>query len=69
MWKDVMSKIMKMTKKSDVNMIHRWMRKSCLKQEEMAIYNANRDNCGDKICGDVKEYMKKKEELFNQRQH
>ena len=48
-------------------MIHRWIRKTCHKQEEMTIFNANRDNCGDKICGDVKEYMKKKDELFHQR--
>lgn len=36
----------------------RWsLKKGCIK-EDMAVFNANRDHCGDVICGNQEEYKK-----------
>ena len=37
-------------------MLGRWTLKHRCVTEDIAVFNANRDHCGDKICGDQKEY-------------
>ena len=39
-------------------MLGRWSLKHRCPTEELVVFNANRDHCGDKICGDQKEYKK-----------
>ena len=36
----------------------RWSLKNNCPSEEIAVFNANRDHCGDKLCGDQEEYKK-----------
>ncbi len=36
----------------------RWSLKNGCFKEEMAVFNANRDHCGDVICGNQEEYKK-----------
>ena len=36
----------------------RWALKHNCPSEEIAVFNANRDNCGDKLCGDVNDYAR-----------
>ena len=39
----------------------RWGLKHKCGTEEIAVLNANRDHCGDRICGDPEEYKKLRE--------
>ena len=39
-------------------MLGRWNLKHNCRSEEITVFNANRDNCGDKLCGDVNEYSR-----------
>ena len=39
-------------------MLGRWSLKHKCPSEEIVVFNANRDHCGDKICGDQEEYKK-----------
>ena len=39
-------------------MLGRWSLKHKCPSEELVVFNANRDHCGDKICGDQEEYKK-----------
>lgn len=36
----------------------RWSLKHKCPTEELVVFNANRDNCGDKLCGNQEEYKK-----------
>lgn len=40
-------------------MLGRWsLKHRCVITEEIAVFNANRDHCGDSICGNPEEYKK-----------
>jgi ubiquitin len=39
-------------------MLGRWSLKHKCSSEEIVVFNANRDHCGDKICGNQEEYKK-----------
>jgi len=36
----------------------RWSLKHNCSSEELVVFNANRDNCGDTLCGNQEEYKK-----------
>jgi hypothetical protein len=41
----------------------RWKLKHKCGTEEIAVLNANRDHCGDRLCGDPEEYKRLREGL------
>ena len=43
---------------SDKPILGRWNLKHNCKTEEIVVFNANRDHCGDLLCGDPNEYKK-----------
>ena len=46
-------------------MLGRWRLKHHCPSENIVVFNANRDNCGDSLCGDPQEYHKLYETLYN----
>ena len=49
------SRIFKNAPKSQ-QLLGRWKLKHKCNSEDLVVFNANRDNCGDSICGDPMEY-------------
>jgi hypothetical protein len=48
------------------NMIGRWSLKQKKLCEDITVFNANRDHCGDQICGKPQEYIKLVPKKLNQ---
>ena len=51
----------RMMKRGEGVKLGRWGLKHKCGTEEIAVLNANRDHCGDRICGDPEEYKKLRE--------
>ena len=45
-------------KRKSETMLGRWNLKHKCGTEDIVVLNANRDHCGDSLCGDPKEYLK-----------
>lgn len=39
-------------------LLGRWALRHRCPSEEIVVFNANRDHCGDKLCGDGEEYKR-----------
>ena len=48
---------------SNTPMLGRWSLKHRCQSEDIVVFNANRDNCGDNVCGKSDEYHKTFEEI------
>jgi hypothetical protein len=46
----------KLMKQNDKILLGRWNLKHNCKSEDIVVLNANRDHCGDLICGDPQKY-------------
>jgi len=44
--------------KSEKPVLGRWSLKHNCPSEELVVFNANRDHCGDTLCGNQEEYKK-----------
>ena len=55
-----------MTKNKNT-LLGRWKLKHNCKSEEYAVLNANRDHCGDTLCGDPKKYIILADNLKNKK--
>jgi hypothetical protein len=46
------------TSSKPTTMLGRWSLKHRCPTEDLVVFNANRDHCGDTICGNQEEYKK-----------